>query len=285
MVTLPLLALLAASQEMQSHQLLSMRCFSLVVMHGDEHHLKDLSENHTLRSEILVEMLIMCSVDAFHHPSHARQGTTVVEGGYYLKDDLPDAFDAPFFSMTKGEADAMDPQQRLLLEVAYESMENAGIPMESLIGSDTSCFVGGMTKDYENVSISDVNDVLQYSAIGNGLGMLSNRLSWFYDLRGPSMTTDTACSSSMVALHLGCQAIRAAGCQKRTTIIGGVGLILAPDTMITGNALKVYSPDSRCFSYVYIGLLCHVDKLTVIYLASMIVPMAMAAEKELAFLC
>ena len=84
------------------------------------------------------------NIDAFHHPNFARQGSLVAEGGYYLRDDVA-AFDAPFFSMTKGEADAMDPQQRLLLEVAFESMENAGIPIEKLIGSDTSVFVGGMT--------------------------------------------------------------------------------------------------------------------------------------------
>ena len=69
----------------------------------------------------------------------------VCKGGYFLKEDVG-LFDAPFFSMTQGEANAMDPQHRMLLEIAYESLEDAGIPLSKVVGSDMGCFVGGFTK-------------------------------------------------------------------------------------------------------------------------------------------
>ena len=80
--------------------------------------------------------------------------------------------------------------------------------MESLVGSDTGVFVGNFTKDYEQFAYKDVDNMSIYSSTGTGTAMLSNRISWFYDLRGPSFTLDTACSSSLVALHLACQSIR-----------------------------------------------------------------------------
>lgn len=126
----------------------------------------------------------------------------------------------------------MDPQQRLMLEVAYESLEKgdssstddskaqkqltylvsfpaAGIGMSDIVGSQTSCYVGCFAKDYSNILDRDTEDNLTYTATGTGTAMLSNRLSWFFDLKGPSVSIDTACSSSLVALHLACQSLRA----------------------------------------------------------------------------
>ncbi len=123
----------------------------------------------------------------------------------------------------------MDPQQRLLLESVYEALENginecichnyewtivltssflAGFKMEDIVGSNTACFVGCFTRDYADMCSRDAEKSLRYKATGIGQSILSNRISWFYDLTGPSITLDTACSSSLVGVHLACQSLR-----------------------------------------------------------------------------
>lgn len=102
----------------------------------------------------------------------------------------------------------MDPQQRWLLEVAYEAFENAGVSLEQASGSQTSVHVGCFTRDYELMLMSDPELHATYQTTGTASAMLANRLSWFYNLKGPSLTLDTACSSSLTALHLACQSIR-----------------------------------------------------------------------------
>ena len=188
------------------------------------------------------------NIDAFWHPSNERHGSIVCRGGHFLTEDVG-LFDAPFFSMTQGKANAMDPQHRLLLEVAYESLENAGIPTEQIAGSATSCYVGAFSSEYEDVTMAELSNTLQYTVTGNGLTMMSNRLSWFFNLRGPSMTIDTACSSSLVALDLACQNIRSSSDKSRQALVGGVNLILQPNHMTTMNAVHFLSPDSQCFSF------------------------------------
>ena len=95
----------------------------------------------------------------------------------------------------------MDPQQRLLLELVWEALEDAGIPASGLAGREVGVFVGASALDYGNRSVFDLPAGDAYFATGNTLSLLSNRLSYIFDLRGPSMTIDTACSSSLVALH------------------------------------------------------------------------------------
>ena len=188
------------------------------------------------------------NVDAFWHPSYDRHGTVVCKGGHFLQEDVG-LFDAPFFSMTQGEANAMDPQQRLLLEITYEALENAGLPLSKVAGSDTACFVGGFTREYNDIVSSELAKTPLYATTGNGITMMSNRLSWFYDFRGPSVSLDTACSSSLVALHLACQAIKASSNTSRQAVVGGVNLILIPDQMTTMNPLHFLSPQSQCYSF------------------------------------
>lgn len=102
----------------------------------------------------------------------------------------------------------MDPMQRMLLEVAYESFENAGVSMDKLVGSATSVHTGIMTDDFDRISTHNMYDTGHNAASGTSRAMLSNRVSWFFDLRGPSLSIDTACSSSLYALHLACQSLR-----------------------------------------------------------------------------
>lgn len=143
----------------------------------------------------------------------------------------------------------MDPQQRLLLEVAYEGLENAGLQMSTLAGSDMACIIGSFGRDYEHVSARDLVDKTVYAATGNGSTILSNRVSWFLDLKGPSLTLDTACSSSLVALHLACEAIRSNSNGTRTALAGGCGLMLGPETLTSLSAMHFLSPDSRSYSF------------------------------------
>ena len=187
------------------------------------------------------------NIDAFYHPHNERAGAINVRGGHYMNHVETDAFDAPFFSITPNEAKAMDPQQRMALECTFEAMENAGISMHSLAGSDTSCYVGSFSKDYTEMMAADQEDLPLYYGIGTGTAILSNRISWFFDLHGPSISIDTACSSALVALHLGCQSLRTG--ESKASIVGGVNFMLIPGVMTAMTALHFLSPDSICHSF------------------------------------
>lgn len=179
----------------------------------------------------------------FFHSNGSYHGRTNVKHGYFVDSDIG-AFDAEFFGVKTVEAQAMDPQQRFLLEVAYEALENAGIPMEQLRGSNTGVFVGAMSHDYGTMIVRDLSDLPIYTATGTGASILSNRLSYFFDWHGPSMTLDTACSSSLVAVHLAIQTLRAG--ESRTALSCGSNLILGPENFIVESKLNMLSPDGRC---------------------------------------
>jgi acyl transferase domain-containing protein len=130
-----------------------------------------------------------------------------VKHSYLLEEDHR-LFDHSFFSISPREAESMDPQQRLLLETVYEGVEAAGYSINHLRGSPTAVFVGQMGGDYMSLLLRDVDSVPQYFATGVSTAIMSNRVSYFFDWRGPSATIDTACSSSMVALHQAVQSLR-----------------------------------------------------------------------------
>ncbi|KAK4224175.1 putative polyketide synthase [Podospora fimiseda] len=178
--------------------------------------------------------------DTWHHPDPDRKGGIAVKHGYFLQQDIGH-FDAPFFSTTAKEAAAMDPMKRLLLEVSYESIENAGIPVENLMNSRTGCYVGCMTNDYEMLSLHDIHDIGHNAASATSEAMTANRVSWFFGLRGPSLTLDTACSSSLYALHLACQSLRTR--ETDSALVAGVNLILVPNTMHQLSAMHMLSPE------------------------------------------
>ncbi|KAI2998689.1 hypothetical protein CAN33_0030420 [Aspergillus niger] len=183
---------------------------------------------------------------AWEHPSHERKGAINHDSGFFLAED-PSHFDAPFFSITSKEAAGMDPVQRILLEVAYEAFENGGVPMETLPGSATGVYSGCMTNDYELLSTRDIMDMPHNSATGNGKTMLANRLSWFFDLRGPSIMMDTACSSSLTALHLATQALRAGECSQ--ALVTGASLILHPNFTQRLSYMHMLSADGISHSF------------------------------------
>lgn len=179
---------------------------------------------------------------SFYHPDGSYHGRTNVKHAYMLEEGLG-AFDAEFFGVKPVEAQAIDPQQRFLLEVAYEALENAGLPLDRLKGSDTGVFVGAMSYDFGAMVLRDLSDLPVYTATGTGASILSNRLSYFFDWHGPSVTLDTACSSSLVAVHLAVQALRAG--DSRTALACGSNLILGPENFIIESKLKMLSPSGR----------------------------------------
>ncbi|PWY82224.1 ketoacyl-synt-domain-containing protein [Aspergillus heteromorphus CBS 117.55] len=179
---------------------------------------------------------------AFYHQDN-HHGTSSSPESYFLSEDIY-AFDAPFFNISHAEAESMDPQQRLLLEVVYESLERAGLQMERLRGSNTGVFCGLMNMDYGNLISGDWDEIPTYASSGTAASMLSNRLSFFFDWRGPSMTIDTACSSSLVALHQGVCALRSGDC--RMAVVAASNLILSPREYIAASNMRLLSPTGRC---------------------------------------
>lgn len=121
----------------------------------------------------------------------------------------------------------MDPQQRIMLEITYEAFENAGLPLEAISGSDTSCYVGDFTADYREMTFRDMDTATRYSLSGTGTEIISNRISWFYDLRGSCFTSGTACSSSLVALDQGSQSTHTR--ESSVALVGGCNLLLNSD--------------------------------------------------------
>ncbi|KAF2167841.1 hypothetical protein M409DRAFT_53800 [Zasmidium cellare ATCC 36951] len=186
------------------------------------------------------------NAEKFYHPNSDRKGTINNTRGFYLEEDVS-LFDAPFFSLTGKEAAGMDPAQRLLLEVSYECFENAGIPTGDLPKSKTSVYAGCMTNDYELLSTRDPYDMGPNAASGNGRTMLANRVSWFFDLRGPSMQLDTACSSSLTALHLACQSLRLN--ESRQALVLGANLLLYPNFPSRLTDMHMLSKDGVSHSF------------------------------------
>ncbi|KAK1985893.1 beta-ketoacyl synthase domain-containing protein [Colletotrichum cereale] len=186
------------------------------------------------------------NIDGYYHPSGDRQGSISFRGAHFIKDDIA-AFDASFFSVMAEDTKAIDPQQRFLLEVSYEALENAGLRMEDLRGSPTAVYVGSFVKDYEQICLRDMDWQPQYAATGTGNAIMSNRVSYTYDFKGPSMTIDTGCSGSLVAVHLAAQALRAGDCSL--ALAAGAGLIFTPNTMMPMTALNFLSPDGKCFAF------------------------------------
>ncbi len=106
----------------------------------------------------------------------------------------------------------MDPQQRMLLECVYTALENSGLSMNAVQGSQTGVYVGAFIWDYRDVLIKDVDAPMMYTGSGTIASTLAGRVSWFYDLQGPAMSIDTACSSSMVALHQAVIGLKSGDC-------------------------------------------------------------------------
>src|SRR5258707_98431 len=148
------------------------------------------------------------NLDRVYDPDPTRTGKMYVREGGFLRAPI-DEFDAQFFRISPREAAGLDPQQRLLLEVGFEALEDAGIPLDAAAGLRAGVFIGGFCLDNQLLQLAtDRRDRAGiYTASSSTMALLSNRVSYVFDLKGPSLTVDTACSSSLVAMHLACQSI------------------------------------------------------------------------------
>ncbi|KAK4107386.1 putative polyketide synthase [Canariomyces notabilis] len=187
------------------------------------------------------------NLDGFYQTRN-RVNTVPLKGGHFVKDDLA-VFDAGFFSISPTEAASLDPMQRWLLETAYRALENAGIPMEAVAGSSTAVYAGSFSMDYMLQLNRDPENPPTYAALGIGMSMLANRLSWFFDLRGPSIGLDSACSSTAMAIDIACQALRSGSCNM--AMAAGCNLAFSPESYVWMSNINFLSPDSRSHSFDY----------------------------------
>ena len=180
--------------------------------------------------------------DGFLHPRKNEPGTSYTFAAGSIGD--VSGFDAAFFGISPREAEQMDPQQRLLLEMSWEAFENGAIRPTSMRGNRCGVYVGLSSIDYSYRRADDMGSIDATTMTGNTGSIAANRISYVFDLHGPSMTVDTACSSSLVALHQACQSIRHG--ESDTALVGGISLHLHPYAFIGFSKASMLSPHGRC---------------------------------------
>ncbi|KAK2599085.1 hypothetical protein QQS21_005426 [Conoideocrella luteorostrata] len=186
------------------------------------------------------------NIDAYIHHRNDRPGSFGVLGGYFLEGDLSD-FDPALFGISPVEAMWMDPQQRKLLEVVYEALESGGVSLEKIAGTNTAVFAASFTADWQQMAFKEHSFRHNLAATGVDPGIISNRISHVFNLNGPSIMCNTACSSSMYALHNACNALR--NREAEAAIVGGVNLIITADQHMNTAKLGVLSPTSTCHTF------------------------------------
>lgn len=189
--------------------------------------------------------LIHDGVDAVGEVPGDRWSHDDVRFGGFLNDVR--GFDAQFFGISAREAEHIDPQQRLLLEVAWEALADAGIDAADLAGEQVGVYVGVSTNDYGRMFYRSEDRIDAYAGTGNALSVAANRVSYYFDFRGPSVAIDTACSSSLVALHLATSALRSG--DATLALVGGVNVLLSPDLAINMTKAGVMAADGRCKTF------------------------------------
>ncbi|QCD60976.1 polyketide synthase [Streptomyces hawaiiensis] len=183
--------------------------------------------------------------DRFVDPGAVRPGRSYTAAGGFL-DDIA-SFDAAYFGISPKEAAHVDPQQRLLLEMAAEALDDAALPAEALAGSDTCVYVGVSDPAYGTVLTMLEDHTSPHTMPGATLSIAANRLSYAFDLRGPSMAIDTACSSSLVALDRACRTLREG--TSRVALTGGVNVLANPYSYAGFSYAGMLSRRGRCAAF------------------------------------
>ncbi|KAK6954107.1 hypothetical protein Daesc_004069 [Daldinia eschscholtzii] len=177
------------------------------------------------------------------NPRHKFQG----RGAHFLNKDVG-AFDAPFFSVTAKEAASMDPMQRWTLEASYRAFENAGIPAEQIRGSRTAVFSASMLEDYTRMVTVDPDNIERTALTGSLVAsVIANRVSWYFDLHGPSIHVNTACSSSLAAVDIACKTIQSGDAE--CALVTSANFLLDPAIVQLLSDQNFLSPDGVCRSF------------------------------------
>lgn len=183
---------------------------------------------------------------AYHDSGRSTPGKVVSDEGGFL-DDVR-SFDPAFFGIAPKEALTMDPQQRILLEVVWEALYRTDKDVKTRAGDPVGVFVGISGQDYaRHLSRRAEVEIDPYVATGNAASVAAGRISYALGLTGPSISVDTSCSSSLVAVHLACQSLRSGECQM--ALAGGVNCILSPEVSIAFSQAGMLSPHGRCRAF------------------------------------
>ncbi|KAH6651430.1 hypothetical protein BKA67DRAFT_537308 [Truncatella angustata] len=182
----------------------------------------------------------------FYHPNQDRAGSMRTRGGFLVEEDAR-LFDHSFFGIIGREVETMDPSQRKLLEVVYEAFESGGETLDSISNTRTGVYIGNFALDHLLIQARDWESPKPYAATGADTSILANRISYIFNLHGPSLTTNTACSSSMYALHMAVSAIRSGDCDG--AIVAAANWISDPSMQFVLDKLGALSPTSRCHTF------------------------------------
>lgn len=181
----------------------------------------------------------------FYHPDSKTPGKIAGRWGGFL--DHLERFDASFFGISPREAPHVDPRQRKVLEIAWEALEDAGIPPLSLNGSATAVYMATLSSDYDTVLCRNYGRISASTGTGTANSIIANRLSYFLNLHGPSLTLDTACSGSLLAIDLACRSLRIG--ESSLAITGGASINLLPKGDVFFSAASALSPTGSCNAF------------------------------------
>jgi acyl transferase domain-containing protein len=187
------------------------------------------------------------NVDRFFDAELGLPGKSIARRGGFLEGI--DQFDPQFFGISPREAPYVDPQHRLLLETAWEAIEDAGLVLDLERGSDLGVFVGISHNDYQAIQGTpwEHSGIGPHSPTGCAHSIAANRISYCFNLRGPSVAMDTACSSALTAVHAACEHIRAG--RGDVALAGGVTVMITPGGFIGFSRASMLSPEGRCKAF------------------------------------
>lgn len=187
------------------------------------------------------------NVERFYDAEPGIAGKTIARRGGFIGGI--DQFDPQFFGISPREAPYIDPQQRLLLETAWEAIEDAGVVLDLERGTDIGVFVGISHNDYQNIQggAVDRSGISSHSPTGCAHSIAANRISYCFNLQGPSLAMDTACSSALTAVHVACEQLHSGRCKM--ALAGGVTIMITPDGFIGFSQAGMLSPDGKCKAF------------------------------------